>query len=175
MEKYNDNKNLKNKESKNKNIKNYTAVDEFGNNLPASVDKDTGLFEVKNPYHVQMYKKHLPTVRMLVKTNPIAGEIFLFFIENMDGTNALVVSYKVLQEITGKSERSVARAVKVLKDKKLVKILKSGNMNVYCVNAEIVWQKAREDIKHAKFRANVYLTKTEQSQDDSNSQNKSNK
>ena len=172
MKRNNENKNNKSKDSKKKNIKNYTAVDEFGNNLRASVDKDTGLFEVKNPYHVQLYKKHLPTVRKLVKTNPIAGEIFLFFIENMDGTNALVASYKVLEEITGKSERSVARAVKVLKDKKLVKILKSGNMNVYCVNAEVVWQKAREDIKHAKFRANVYLTETEQEKRNNENYNK---
>ncbi len=138
------------------------GIDEDGNKLPIHVDKKTGEITVKNPHFIQFYKSNFSVIRSLFKNNSFAGELFLFFTENMDKTNAIIVSYEALQEIYEKSRPTIYQAIKYLKDNKYIDIQKSGNMNVYCVNAALVWQDFRTNIKFAKFNATVYLSEKEQ-------------
>jgi hypothetical protein len=141
----------------------YTGVDDSGNEIPMKLNEDTGEIEAKNPHFVQFYKENFHIIRKLFRRNGFAGELFLFFTENMDKTNALIVSYQTLQEVYNDvCLRTIQRAIKYLKDNKYIDIKKSGNMNVYCVNASLVWQDYRTNIKYAKFNATVYLSENEQ-------------
>lgn len=139
-----------------------TATDTARNKCRIVKDHRTGEMIVRNPHFKQFYDKNLPLIRQMIKKSAVAAQIFFFFIEQMNDTNAIQVSQEALAEVCEKDKRTVARALKILTEMKLVQIVKSGNSNVYHINAEIVWQKARKDISHAKFRAIVYVSATEQ-------------
>lgn len=80
-------------------------------------------------------EKHL---RALQKENKLASQIFSVFRENMQlGTNSLVISNKALARILDVSERSIGRAIKILKDHKYVQVVKIGTTNSYTVNSSI--------------------------------------
>ncbi len=137
------------------------AVDELGNQLPVSIDKN-GEYVEKNTFFYQFNKGTYPAVRKLLMDYPLAGNILLFIVEHMDNTNALIVSYKALSEVFSKTRQCLSKAIKHLKDHQFIKVNKSGSSNVYCLNANVVWHRSRENIKYAKFKANVYLTYNEQ-------------
>ena len=65
-------------------------------------------------------------------------------------------------EVFGKARQRLSKAVNHLKKHNFIVVKKSGNMNIYCLNANVVWYRSREKIKFAKFKANVYKTYNEQ-------------
>lgn len=141
----------------------YTAVDENGIKYPVKQNNKTGELEIGNPYFFQFYKDNFNMIQKLIDENHLASRIFMFFIKNMDNTNALIVSYQVLEEIYGYKRTTISAAIKYLKINKYIDIQKSGNMNVYCVNAALVWTMDVNKLKYAKFNATVYISETEQS------------
>lgn len=157
------NNSIKGRTKKDVRFKEYAfRTDEDGNKIPLKLNKETGEYEEKNPPFFQFYKQNTPLIRKLIKTNPLAAQIFMFFVENMDGTNAIIISYQAMEEIFEVSRRTINRAIKELKDNKYIDIQKSGNMNIYCINAALVWQQSRKKIKFAKFKATVYISESEQ-------------
>jgi hypothetical protein len=126
------------------------------------LDKSTGeLKEGNNPFY-QFYKHNLKIIRWMAKEYPKALEVFLFIVENMDKKNALVISQTTLAEALDIGRTTVFRCIKFLQEKKCLAVYKSGNTNVYAINADIVWQKSHADKVFAKFDAKVYLSKSEQ-------------
>ena len=122
--------------------------------------------ERKNHDFVQLRKGHMSDMRRLMRANPVGAEILFFLIENMDRlSNAMVASYTLLQERLGYSRGAVAKAVKALRSDHWIKIEKSGNMNVYCVNSQVAWQAANNQRHYAKFTATVMLSSSEQDYD----------
>lgn len=77
-------------------------------------------------------------------------------------TNAVVCSYKTLQEITGYSRPSVGRAIKTLKDMNWIDSVKIGSATAYAVNERIVWQSGKTQRRYAMFSATVIASETEQ-------------
>lgn len=118
----------------------------------------------KSPFNnfIQVNRDYYKAEDWLMSKSPIAYRIFKFLINNMDGYNAVVCSYKVLQEHFDISQVTVARAIKLLKEKKYIGIYKSGTSNVYCVNKNIVWSSWGSNFKYAKFGANIILSSSEQ-------------
>ncbi len=98
----------------------------------------------------------------LVNISPLAFNIFMFLTKHMDNYNAVMCSYKVMQEQFGISKDTIRRAIKVLKDYKFLEIYKSGTSNVYCLNKNIVWSSWGTNHKYAKFGANIILSESEQ-------------
>jgi hypothetical protein len=141
---------------------NYTNVDEHGNRCPVSINNNTGEIKIKKPNFLAFTKSNFPIITKLARDNPMASSVFLFFIENMDNANALIVSYDSMMEHFCKSRKTIYSAIKHLRDKGYIQILKSGNMNVYCINAQIVWSQSQHKIQYAKFNATVYVSKNEQ-------------
>ena len=125
---------------------------------------DRGTAEVKegNPPFIQFYKHSFPFVRKLMKENPTACNVFMFLVENMEGDNALVVSQQAMCEVLGLARRTVQYAISYLQENKYIAVLKSGPSNVYCVNADIVWQESHNKKKFARFAARVFMTESEQ-------------
>lgn len=117
--------------------------------------------ESKNKDFVQVYRRHIDDIARLAKENGKAYDLFMFLIKHMDGSNALCVSTAVLAELMETSTRTIMRAVKYLKEKGWLCVLKSGTTNVYIVNPEIVWTSYADQKCYCKFETNVILSSTE--------------
>ncbi len=116
---------------------------------------------LKNGNFVQFYRDTMPAVRKLIKENALAAEILIFISEQMDGYNAVIASYQVLTDITGKSRISCSNAVKYLRENGYVTVLKSGTSNVYVVNPEIAWTSYGNQKSLCKFNGKIVLSATE--------------
>ncbi|HFW4184333.1 TPA: hypothetical protein ACIBOE_004919, partial [Salmonella enterica subsp. enterica serovar Typhimurium] len=68
----------------------------------------------------------------IISENAVAGQLYMFFIENMDvNSNSIMASHKILEEVTGKSRTTIFRAISCLEENGLIAIGKVGNTNVY--------------------------------------------
>lgn len=148
--------------AKKETVTNYTTVqDDNGNFVRCPVDK-TGEIMLKNPEFIQFVRGGYPAVRKLMREKPLAGNIFMWMVEWMDRNNRLLVSYDALIEEFGKSRMTIYNAIKLLQERDFLKVVKSGNSNIYCLNANIVWQNSAENRKFASFACSVYVTESEQ-------------
>lgn len=98
----------------------------------------------------------------LVANSPTAYRIFKFLIANMDRYNAVIVSYKVLQQVFGYGQATVARAIKFLKDHNYIEVVRTGGANVYTINKHLYWSSYGTNYAYAEFDARVIITATEQ-------------
>lgn len=122
--------------------------------------------QTDNSNFVQVSREYLRDMRKLARKSPVSHEILYFLVEHMGRmTNAVVCSHKVLQEVTGVSQRTVARAVKILKDDNWIDAVKMGNSTAYCVNERAFWQAGRNQRKYAIFSATIIASETEQDSD----------
>ena len=110
---------------------------------------------------VQLNKDTTVILRQAANECPVALDLFLFLMSNMDKYNAVTCSYRVLQEQLGKSQATIARAIKYLKENHMIYVYKSGSTNVYVNSPEIVWNSWGTNLKYCKFPANVLLSKSE--------------
>lgn len=117
----------------------------------------------KNLNFVQLYKQHLMDLRRLTNKDSNALTILLIMVEKMNKQNALVISQKNLEKITGKSRTTVHRAIKVLKEERFIDVIKIGTANAYVVNANVFWQDDHDrKTKFAIFDATVVASIDEQ-------------
>ena len=110
----------------------------------------------------QVNKDKSEYLRSCLKENPKALEVLFFIFDHMDQYNAVICSYKVLQEALGISQPTVARCVKYLKEHGFIYVCKSGTSNVYIANKSLVWNSWGNNTRYCQFPANVVLTATEQ-------------
>ena len=130
------------------------------------LDKKTGELIEGNDLFFQFRKHNFKLIRKLTSENKSGAELFFFLIENMNEvTNSLVVSQDALCEVLKCSRMTLYRAIKHLVDESYIQVLKSGSNNVYCINADIVWSKRKADLYHARFNTVVYLTSSEQEEE----------
>ena len=111
---------------------------------------------------VQWDKRTISMHRELVMKSPISAVVLDILIEQMDNQNAVVCSYKTLENLTGKSKPSVSRALKVLKEDRWIQVVKVGNVNAYVVNSSAFWQTKIEKKVYAKFSATILACSDEQ-------------
>ncbi len=126
------------------------------------VDYFTGEVESVNDNFVQLYIDKIPVLLEIMRENRTAGSLFLWLVQHMDKRNALVVSQTALSEALGLARRTVQYSIFYLKDKKALTILKSGNTNIYAINAQIAWKSTANGKKYALFDAAVYIAESEQ-------------
>jgi DNA-binding transcriptional ArsR family regulator len=132
-------------------------------NTKKIVDSETGEERLLNSDFSQIYHPWWRIQRVLIDENPTALKVFSWLIEVADRRNAVIVSYSAMAVSLGINSRTIMRAVSYLVGKKLVTILKSGNMNVYVLNDRIVWKDtANLKDKYSKFSAEVYMVASEQ-------------
>ena len=110
----------------------------------------------------QMNLEHSKDWRALSRQNHVAAEILWFLIEHSDRHNALVCSSKVLEEALGYSRTTGCRATDFLKKTGFVDIKKSGNTNVFLINAEIAWKTWGNNQQYAEFSAKIIIAESEQ-------------
>ncbi|WP_298493779.1 replication/maintenance protein RepL [uncultured Lactobacillus sp.] len=122
----------------------------------------------KSPFE-KFYQVNQANSKYLTKLaveQPKALAILLFVIENMDGYNALMASYKVFQEKFDISRTTASNCIKYLKEHGFLYVYKSGTSNVYVVNNTLVWKSWGKNTKYCKFPANIILSESEQEKDD---------
>lgn len=117
---------------------------------------------VPNSNFVQFYRNEMHSIRELIKDDPKAANLFMFLTEKMNTENALLASKEALAEVLSVSVRTITRQIAVLKAKGFIQIVKSGTSNVYVVNANIAWTTDGDKKEYALFRANVFVSKSEQ-------------
>lgn len=116
-----------------------------------------------NNFYMVFKEDGSPIVRELIKTNPRAAELFLFLCEKSDRTNAFIASGKALASFLETSEPTISRAIKILKDKNLIDIFKTGSTNVFVLNPDVVWSAWKTGKKSCLFgNAKVLLSVEEQ-------------
>ena len=98
----------------------------------------------------------------LLKNSPTAYKVFRFLLSNLGKSNALVCSYKVMQEKLGYSRTTLSDSIRFLKQNHFIQILRSGTSNVYSVNQKIRWNKSNSHSLHAEFNAKVIISSSEQ-------------
>lgn len=110
----------------------------------------------------QFNREHSKEMIWLATNYPKAQAILLFLLDQMDNYNAIICSYKVLQEALTMSSATITRSIKILKNKNFITILKSGTTNVYIVNKNLAWSSWGTNYKYAKFDAKILIAESEQ-------------
>ena len=98
----------------------------------------------------------------LIRESPIAYQVLRFLASEMDNYNAIICSFKVMQEVLGYKRTSLSNAVALLKEHKYLDVKKSGASNVYLINKELYWKSYGKNHKYAEFGAKIILAQSEQ-------------
>ncbi len=121
--------------------------------------------EKKSPYRAnwaQYNLEHTMELMSLTAKAPKARMILDFLTQQMDTQNAVICSYRVLEEVIGVSSETIRKNLKILRDGGFIATFKSGTSNVYAVNDSIYWKSYGKNIWQSKFPANVILSLSEQ-------------
>jgi predicted transcriptional regulator len=113
----------------------------------------------------QFNNEHTKELMWLAIKAPKAHAILYFLVDQMDEYNAVMCSYKVLQEVLETSKATIQRNIQILKDKGYIAVLKSGTSNVYAINDSVYWKSWGNKKQYSKFPANVVLAMSEQDDD----------
>lgn len=130
----------------------------------AILEEDERKREKNSPFSrwTQFNNEHTKELMRLAMKNPKAHALLYFLVDQMDEYNAVMCSYKVLEEILETTGRTISRMIKVLKDSGFIAILKSGSSNVYAINDSVYWKSWGNNKKYSKFPANIVLSSSEQ-------------
>ena len=115
----------------------------------------------KNQNFVQLYKQELLELRALTAKDPTAMGLLLMLVEKMNKQNAVVMSQKTMMKITGKSQPTITRAIRTLKDSQFIQVVKIGTANAYVINSKVFWQSGVNG-KYPTFNATVVASGDEQ-------------
>ena len=115
----------------------------------------------RNHNFLQVYKYNMKPFRELIGKNPTAAEIYWFLAEYMNNGNAVSCSSKVLEEVTGKSRMTIYRAIKELKERGFLTVIKSGSSNVYVMNPNVVWSSWNNNKKYCEFKGPILVARSE--------------
>lgn len=120
--------------------------------------------EKQSPFSrwTQFNNKHTKELMKLALKYPRAHAILYFLVDQMDKYNAVICSYKVMEEVLCVTRQTISQNIKILKDHGFLVILKSGNANIYVINDKIYWKSWGTNRKFSKFPANVILGISEQ-------------
>jgi Fe2+ or Zn2+ uptake regulation protein len=99
----------------------------------------------------------------LLDEYPTALKIFTWLIHSADKRNAVIVSYEMMASSLNLSVKTVYRAILHLKEKQYLTVLKSGSMNIYVLNDQLIWKDtANTKDKYSSFSAKVHVMASEQ-------------
>lgn len=116
----------------------------------------------KNPPFIQLTKGISPSaLSRIANENAISIQVLMFFFENMDDYNFIMVSQKTIANSINKTRQAVNTAVKVLEKHGAIGVAKVSNANLYIINPSVAWQKGFKHRGVVKIRATVLLGKEE--------------
>jgi DNA-binding transcriptional ArsR family regulator len=88
--------------------------------------------------------------------------ILRFLAKEMDNYNAIICSFKVMEEALGYSRAALSKAISILKEHHYIDVKKSGTSNVYLINKELYWKSWGTNYKYAEFGTKIIISESEQ-------------
>lgn len=103
-----------------------------------------------------------------------ASQLMHLLVANVGDENAVIASQKNLARMMGvKSVNTVKAALKVLTEGRWIQVVRLGDrggVNAYVLNSTVAWGEKRENIRYARFTAEVIVSSDEQPEEVSNKQ-----
>lgn len=119
----------------------------------------------KNMDFVQVSRAELRAIADLGAKSYLALDLLMVLAQSMSKQNAVMISFKAMQQILGKSRPTLDRAVRLLREDKWIQVVKVGTANTYVLNSAVFWTD-RGDKRHmANFGAQIVTTLGEQDKD----------
>jgi hypothetical protein len=119
----------------------------------------------KNMDFVQVSRAELRAIADLGAKSALALDLLMVLAQSMDKQNAVMISFKAMEQILGKSRPTLDRAVRLLREDKWIQVVKVGTANAYILNSAVFWTD-RGDKRHmASFGAQIVTTLEEQDKD----------
>lgn len=132
-------------------------------NTKKRTDFSTGEEKLVNTNFTLVFNDWWKIQRVLTKEYPTALNVLSWLIEVADKSNSVIVSLHGIGSGLNLNERTCQRAIAYLKEKRLLKVLKAGNMNIYVLNDQIIWKDtADKKDKFSQFSAKVHIMASEQ-------------
>ena len=113
----------------------------------------------------QFNLEHTERIIWLQLKHPSAAAVLSFLVDQMDVTNALVCSYRVLEDALGLSRATASRCVKILRENGFIFVRRTGRSNIYAIDDRIFWKSYGHNRKYSKFPANVVIALSEQDEE----------
>lgn len=130
------------------------------------LDEERALAKLpKNMDFVQLSRAEMRALSELGAQNPVALQVLMLFGQAMNKQNAVMISFKAMMDITGKSRSTLDRAIKCLASQKWIQIVKVGQSNVYVLNSSVFWTDRGDRKYRATFTATIETTLEEQEKD----------
>lgn len=107
---------------------------------------------------------HEAWAQLIIKS-PAAARLMHLFTARIGNNNAVVMSYRTMEEAMGCSKSTVRRAVKLLADDRWIEVRRigeRGTVNAYIVNDRVAWSGPRDGIRYSQFSAQVIISDDEQ-------------
>lgn len=119
----------------------------------------------KNMDFIQVSRAELRAIADLGAKSALALDLLMVLAQSMDKQNAVMISFKAMQQILGKSRPTLDRAVRLLREDNWIQVVKVGTANAYVLNSAVFWTD-RGDKRHmASFGAQIVTTLDEQEKD----------
>lgn len=119
----------------------------------------------KNMDFVQLQRKEMRALSELAAESPIAMQLLMVMAQVMDKQNAVMISFKAMEQIVNRKRPTLDRAIRVLRDGKWIQVVKVGTANAYVLNEAVFWTDHYSKRETASFSAQVITTLEEQDKD----------
>lgn len=109
----------------------------------------------------------------LISSAPMAARLMHLLVAHMGEGNAVVASQTVLGELMGRSNRdgkpvhrnTVRKAITRLEDERWIEVVTLGGKGgtlAYVINSRVAWHGSRDQMRYARFSAQVVASESEQ-------------
>lgn len=115
--------------------RNESIENQYYNGQNTYEDSDTNL---KNKNFIQLYDNSNEYILSLILEDSTAAAVFILLSRFAHSNNTIIIERKQIAEILNKSEATIKRAIKTLKDINFLVIIKKGRNNVYFLNPQVV-------------------------------------
>jgi Fe2+ or Zn2+ uptake regulation protein len=121
--------------------------------------------ETRNMDFVQVSRAELRAISELGAKSSTALDLLMVLAQAMDKQNAVMISYRAIEDFMGKSRATIDRALRILKDDNWIQIVKVGTANAYVINSAVFWTDRGDRKQFANFKASIVTTLAEQDKD----------
>lgn len=115
----------------------------------------------KNINFIQISRNSMAELRRLQMQDQFAAYLLFLFAEKANKQNAVMMSIRTIEQITGKTKRTILRAIKRLRDERWIQVVKVGTSSAYVLNNIVFWSDYAHR-KYATFGATIVASQTEQ-------------
>jgi len=113
---------------------------------------------------VQTDKKVHQELARLALEMPSANAILHLMVSRMNrGSSGVLITNEAIASFLGINTRTVERAVKLLKSKQFIQIIKAGKQNAYIINSKVAWQ-GKRGARYVSFHAEIIAHENDQNE-----------